>query len=951
MAKDNEKDRYKRIKNKKDENNLIAENGLKGNVVDVYDILERTTDSPTIIKLKKLRQFGVTDEMIVNAYEGLAGKVENTNTAIKKLGIVYRNLAIQISKEPNGIVINLATGDIDVRKSLAEARRLGLDVSSHREKIERKEEFNLFKEKDNEKKETLEIMAINYFKEHKYNKYMTDSVSSFSQVMNDKEMQSFIKKDVNLLKLSDVLKNGLKNARKEITNADRKEMVLIKLERELDAARGTAKYTAILKQRDEFIRDNPKLEPIAQNLRDENGVLSKDAIIRHESYTINLRLDYVLTGLARFNEKDLNSLSPEERTTLIKTVLGGLDFTQKNKNLIAAGMDPTVSFELVDSACKFCWEMLDRLDPELGRIRREEKSQGYKDELYAFLEKELGLEQKLDQKSFTSLIKDTTTALDFALDYLQDDKRNIRYQKVERFILGKSAKKIADSVFNKFFNKNAEILDLDVNALMQEGIKSDFKKYTEKSQIDFIKRDEARFDRIYRECTVNSWIEDKQDAVMLSYASMHYMKDKYGKMEPKTKYAEERLAEITKRLEEFEKTHDTAGYKYSNGVLTGEVRNKFERYRRNMSDAGMLKYYSVDMVDFANGKTYEELSDAHKKAYIRNTLVGLSYEDTVGLKEKGKAIEKMAIVRLEMMNSDKKKFVTFDQEGNPIVNKELILEEYQKMSEYKYSSFEELQLFAESRKDEYVYSKLEEYEKLDPEYFMKLNRKVKPREIVHQIEDIRAASHQREAQQTSREVSENRREESTTEENSVKKEEYNFDFVELAVDPKAKEIIDRIEEQSSSETVHKEEFNNESLTEEVQTENNNQELNDNSSIANKKEEQIKNDKKQNVFVEQMKFAIAKIRNAFTPRLTDGKNEEKKEGFLNKLFGKKSDTVEEKSETNTVESKGTKKNAQNSFEQYYHGPVYAQTTKNEGGQEQSSKVTEGNEIDDTDVQEL
>lgn len=129
-TKEEREDRKKRIDKTKDRDNLIADNGLDGKVIDVYDILARS-NSPVIVNLRKLNQYGITDEMIANLYENLTSSVETRDSAMDTLKKVYINLVRYINKLPNGIVLDPKTGEKDEEKSAEKAERDGIEDNTY----------------------------------------------------------------------------------------------------------------------------------------------------------------------------------------------------------------------------------------------------------------------------------------------------------------------------------------------------------------------------------------------------------------------------------------------------------------------------------------------------------------------------------------------------------------------------------------------------------------------------------------------------------------------------------------------------------------------------------------------------------------------------------------------------------------------------------------------------
>ena len=105
----------------KDENkeieNAVYDNS-SGSVIDIDDIL-LMDDEPVVHKLNNLMKYGVTAEMIKSLYgvtSNLSGG-EKLEIALSELENVFFILAEQVTRLPNGIIIDMKTGMIDEEAS------------------------------------------------------------------------------------------------------------------------------------------------------------------------------------------------------------------------------------------------------------------------------------------------------------------------------------------------------------------------------------------------------------------------------------------------------------------------------------------------------------------------------------------------------------------------------------------------------------------------------------------------------------------------------------------------------------------------------------------------------------------------------------------------------------------------------------------------------------------
>lgn len=696
-------DRSKRINKNKDTNNLIADNGLDGKVIDVYDVLNRFSD-PVIIKLRKLREYGISDEMIAESYADMTGNVENEETAIDALAVVFRKLALYINQQPNGIVLDLTTGDINKEASYRQAVRVGITDDVYYERFEKMgkkamiEDFSKLKE-----------TAI------KEEKYIINSSKEIGKIFDNSDFKRYLEKNPELLNLSPQAKEILKESRNRLATEDPNLMELYKIEIEIDKASGTPMHEALLKEKERFLKAHPRYRETAQNIRDENKNIKPDILSKYNDYNKDIKINYLFSEIAMAKDKDLNSLSPTERKVLITSALAGLRISSDAKEKWIVN--------------KECWSLLKSLNPEISNG----KNGIDKDKLYSFLEKELQLEEKLTPEKFKNLLQISSEAVDKTINL----ERYKDYFKARKFIAGK-AKKIADKIFNKYFADPTNVQEINFQEELEKIDKTPLELYFSDSKIKFSKKDEREFNEIYQDCTVESWIDNKDSALALRYASLVRTREKLSQM-PNTEYYNKKREEIENGISEFKAEHPNLKFEKDDGTLLDDINDKAENYQNKMIESALLKFYSLDVLEHNEKNTkYNELSDDHKKAYLRNVIVGLKY----GEQSNNKSILKMAQRRLELLNTSDKTFIDFDQNGNPIISEKQILDEYNSMSKHNYQTYEELEFSSEERKDAYLLKKLEEYSKLRDDQFIKLENPKDKKKSLEQIEKIKESSNE-----------------------------------------------------------------------------------------------------------------------------------------------------------------------------------------------------------------
>ena len=246
--------------------------------------------------------------------------------------------------------------------------------------------------------------------------------------------------------------------------------------------------------------------------------------------------------------------------------------------------------------------------------------------------------------------------------------------------------------------------------------------YFYRSKIEFSKEDEATFNKLYRDCTVDSWLQNKESALLMRHTALLTAKESL-ESKPQTEYYKAKLESINRQIAEFEEQYPDTDCRDANGNISPDCAMVFDTYKHNLHDAGLYKYYVLDMNAHNNHEGYDTLDDDHKKAYLRNIMVGLAYAEMKGEEGFDSVLGKMNLRRLELLNDEEagKVFVAFDKKKNPIINKEMILQEYQSMSRHTWNSYEDLEASAIEARESYVLKKLEEYQNLPEDAFRSID--------------------------------------------------------------------------------------------------------------------------------------------------------------------------------------------------------------------------------------
>ncbi len=447
----------------------------------------------------------------------------------------------------------------------------------------------------------------------------------------------------------------------------------------------TQMYSIMLAKIKDFYKQHPEYIKRKIPVLNSDGTLNENEIDKMNQYSEAYQRIVILHHLDIANGYDIDKISDDEKKDILICAFAGLKYRNSKDIEIR---------EISEESMKIIKELYPNLD-----LNNE-------NDLAKFFVNEMGFSGKVDSISLDELISINSLRLKEATEsYIEKDRES-------------------------YVDKKIDLSTLDFDSSKRKIYSSVMKNYFVGSRIKFTENDEQRYNELYQRATVESWIENKENAIKLRYAALTTIRDEY-KNNPSGSYTERKLIEIEKAIEEFENKYG----KVNLAEKKGEV--PFEEYREDFINAGVTKFLTRDASDWSEGVNYTELDDEHKKGYIRNLLVALENKDNPTY------LTKIALRRLELMNSEGKEFVKFNEKGGFKINEELILEEYRSMSKYKYTSYEELVQSAKLRKNEYLLKKLEEYTYLDDKDFLKLDNKKDLIGSMEKIEKARYKSNQK----------------------------------------------------------------------------------------------------------------------------------------------------------------------------------------------------------------
>ena len=655
------------------------EEALSENVFKIEDLLIKESNNPVVRRLNRLKDYGLTDEMILNAYSELAGNVTKDTDAIAVLKVIFDRYVEYISSLPNGIVINPLTGREDEQASYEQKLEVGIITDP-------------FKTIDMDVKITLDDV-LNIDREALESGFLT-SIHEYKCIMSSLENlnlslgNSILNYPPELIVFPEEIKDTYSKKQDDVKNSiysqDSNLLEITKLEIAKEDFKGTDAYTIYQRKVEDFYKEHP--EYVGQvPVRDENGNLDGKQFGKDCEF---LSIVSLINNFKMMTEDEKANITPNDRKVLFLSVLSALQYNRKR--------DPGHKL-LVAEAQNIIKEHYPDFDMSKSDSMEQKK-------LYLeILQKELGVGQILDSVNITNLYSTASEKM----KWLLEDKQ----ASIERF------DEIDSSMLDSAIKDNA------------------LGNYFIGSKIEFGRDKIEAYGTIYNYLTVDSWFDDKQSVLEMRYATLKLMKEDYEKKSDKP-YIAEKIESLNAQLQEFEE-------KYGNLGLDNSVKDKekVETYKDNVANAHIMKYYTMDAIEASKGKNYDMLDDEHKKAYLRNTLLGLDY---INNSNTDFCFTKVVMRRLELMNTEDKKFITLDKDGNFTINKDLLVKEYSEMSQYDFNSFEELLEYAHFKKDEYVLDKLERYSGLDEKKFVKLKDRTDLEKSVGQIEMARAIANAKE---------------------------------------------------------------------------------------------------------------------------------------------------------------------------------------------------------------
>ncbi len=615
-------DRQARIDKNKDKNNLIADDGLKDHVYDIYDILA-TSREPEVLKLRNLMQAGVTEEYIVDVYTGISGNVVSMAEALSALDATFLCIATAVTNYPNGIVIDLATGLVDEEKSAEQATEIGiLEESQYEEYVNMK--MQEFQEKKSAKeiveksKELIAMGSIMRDLDIERNSDWYRKYNSASDFMGNasKECVAYVDENMNILK-----------------KYSKEEAEYIRLVHDMQDAIGTVMYDELAAKETQMLEAHPELAEM--KLKDENGNLdpSVEEFMNAEK---NAMIGKMLNNFTNININELDDKIPEEKKL------------KKFITIFSIAAMKTSAYK--EDALKVLG---------LSGKTIEEQLAFFNSILGTKMDSEKALQEKMNL--FSDAIKH---AADIAnvFEIVQSDK-------------------IQDDVIDNLIEAMGEELTIGgITKQLKENKKTIVEKQFNGSEINFYKDDLDRINECYTEGTINSWVTSKQEAKEYKVLMLALQKEELAYIKSNAKTHEVQKKSIDDKIKkEIEKYPELADLFEENGEIKPEVRERAENFQTEKLKSEIMKLYVKDLNDDKDysRENFDKMKTIEKKDYIRTTIVGLEFAN----KTDNLALKKLALRRLEVLNEgqdSKDWIIDVDKNCNYQIYTENLLKLYEK---------------------------------------------------------------------------------------------------------------------------------------------------------------------------------------------------------------------------------------------------------------------------------
>lgn len=508
------------------------------------------------------------------------------------------------------------------------------------------------------------------------------------------------------------------------TNFDYDLIQLIQLVKDIKYADYFAK-DALKEKAHEYVKKHPNLKnDYAEMIKDDTKIPEQYITMINE-YENEANLMVAISTANKIEKDGISSLKNDsDRKQAVLYIINGM---REESNGI------TNHPELIDILEKLCPDLDFKDENGKKDIRNILNNEVEREKLKKYLP--ISQKKELTLENLNNMLKSTS------LDNIKNiDKKTLENAKKQNKLdvdigTGKVTKngliskigrrkreKISDELISNLFKRNVEEIDINLNDKSLE------EKFFTGSAMQITNDDEKKIRSMYEKSTVGCWISSKDKYLELRYSALHQIKSELEGKENLTELEKDRLQLINARLDEFNEKHPSVE---SNVTIENEAGKRelidqskaaLEMYQEYKVKSKLITTFMKNSMSITNRNDYENLNDNDKKRYLKDIIAALEYKN-----KDDRIISKFAKRSLEILNNGDDKFISTETvrgdddtyvRYKATINKKRILDEYNKYSTHKFTSYEELQEYCSSNKNMYVADKLDEYEFLKDEDFV-----------------------------------------------------------------------------------------------------------------------------------------------------------------------------------------------------------------------------------------
>ncbi len=472
------------------------------------------------------------------------------------------------------------------------------------------------------------------------------------------------------------------------TKEDALNETMLLLEARVEAFRGTAFFGKASAERDQFYEANQGMK--ALSVRGEDGLLTPEGKKKVDDYFKQYKERKIKNHINDVVNQDIEKDS-DRKTNFAKWLLLGLEAD-----------DMGLRENSLKRLIQLYPELKKQQDIDPNEFRSKVYAQVYGKE---FTEEEIAgkiqaMDANLEKMIFRESTFITKEEKESALASEDSTKRIVKLAK------------ITDENFEEFFDKHQEFLDASQTDLEVSDMQNNFVG----SKIRFSTKDDEMVTALYAESTMKSWLSSKEEAeiLVLTFQQMLDEEREDAKSKPGSML---KFRYVKNMHETFNSQYDLSAYLDENGKMDPADFSTGKDVIDSKITSELLKGFTRDILGSKN--QYDNLTAHGRRMYCESILSALEHANNTSDPSTKEVMEKFAYRALERMNTDDRTVLEFDQDGDAVINKENLLEVLGKegycVESGNLSDVQKNAYFA--YKNGLVYKKIEEYAKKDESAF------------------------------------------------------------------------------------------------------------------------------------------------------------------------------------------------------------------------------------------